>query len=303
MAYVDLTLPEFQKRFSTQEDCLQAVFEARWPRGFLCPHCEHNDGYRLSTRPVVQCASCRRQCSILSGTIFQNTHISLVTWFLIIYFIGQDKGGTSALKLSKQLGLRYATVLFILERLRFAMGTRDENLTLAGYIELDEAFFGGRTRNNRTRKTPKTLSEKKKQVLVFVESEGTQAGHLVMRVISSATWDKLKPIIAEKVDADPPHSYFRTDGWQAHDVVLALGHRLKMGHVPIAEQDETFPCLSYAVTHAKRFLLGTHHQFCKKKLQLYLNEFCYRWNRRYHWCQIASRLISACALSRPFQHA
>lgn len=303
MGYVNLTLFEFQKRFSNEEDCIQAIYDARWPRGFVCPYCQHNDGYRLSTRHVVQCACCRRQTSILSNTIFHKTHVPLVNWFLIIYFVAQDKGGVSALKLSKQLGMRYATVLFILQRLRFAMGTRDENLTLAGYIELDEAFFGGRRKNSHGRKARSTSSFAKKQVLVFVESEGKQAGNLVMRVIPNATWPVLKSILDTKIEAEPPHSYFRTDGWQAHDCVIALGHRLKMGHVPNDLQDDVFPCLSYAITHVRRFLLGTYHQYCKYSLQLYLNEFCYRWNRRHQWYQLASRLVLACALSPPMKHA
>lgn len=297
MAYTDMPLPKFQKRFSTEEACLQAVFEARWPKGFICPRCGHNDGKRLGMRRSVQCYSCRRQTSITSQTIFHASHIPLTLWFLAIYLVAHDKGGTSAMKLAGQLGMHYATAWYLLHRIRFAMGTRDENLTLAGYIELDEAFFGGKGRNKRTRKGPKLPAEKKKQVLILVESEGCAAGNLVMRVVPNATWPTVESVVRNKVDADPPGHWFRSDGWQAHEAVMFLGHRIKMGHIPQSQQDAELPCMSLAITHVKRFLLGTCHQFCKRHLQRYLDEFCYRWNRRHLVAGLASHLIHACSLS------
>lgn len=297
MAYVDLSLPRFIRRFSDEESCLQAIYNARWPRGFVCPKCNHNGGYRLTGRRSIQCASCRRQTSITSGTIFHGSKILLTDWFLAIYLVAQDKGGASAMRLSEQLDMHYPTAWYLLHRLRFAMAVRDENLTLAGYIELDEAFFGGKGRNKRTRKVPKRPVEKKQQVFIMVESEGVQAGNLVMKVIESATLNSLKPIVGAKVECDPPGQQFRGDGWQAHDVVMQFGHRIKMGHIPNSLQDSELPCLSLAITHAKRFLLGTCHQFCKKHLQRYLDEFCYRWNRRHLQPQLASHLMTACCLS------
>jgi len=199
------------------------------------------------------------------------------------------------LRLSKLLGMHYATTWLAVQKIRFAMATRDENLTLAGYIELDEAFFGGRTR--RTGKGPP--SDKKKRVLLMVESEGSQAGNLVMRVIHGATWTSLKPIIATKVDSEPGGQWFRADAWQAHDVVMLFGHKIKMTHIPDHLQDRELPCVSLAIAHAKRFLLGTFHQYCRRHIQRYLDEFCYRWNRRHLASRLASRLIASCALSPP----
>lgn len=301
MAYVDLPLPKFQQRFSSEEACLQAIFDIRWPKGFVCPYCGHSDGNRLSTRPrIVQCCVCRRQTSITSNTIFHRSHIALTQWFLGIYLFAHDKGGASATRLAKQLGMHYATVWFMLHRLRFAMATREENLTLAGYIEMDEAFFGGRSKNKRVRKSP---FHGKKQVLVLVESEGHQAGNLVMQVVDGNRWDDLKPVIAQKVESDPPGQWFRTDGWGSHHVVMSLGHRLKMGSIPNERQHIEMPCVNLAVSHAKRFFKGTYHHFCKTHIQRYLDEFCYRWNRRHLFGHLASRLIAACVFHDPVPYA
>lgn len=294
MAYVDMTLPEFQKQFSCEQACLDAIFDARWPRGFICPKCGHNDGTRLKSRPrVVECCACHRQTSITSGTLFHRSHLELRLWFLSIYLFAQDKGGASASRLEKQVGMSYPTAWFVLQRLRFAMQTRDKNLTLAGYIELDEAFFGGRSRSKRQRKPPST---NKKTVLVLVESEGKQAGNLVMKVVESAHYDDLKPVIADKVEGDPGGQWFRSDAWGAHHVVIQFGHHIKMEHVPIQLQDELLRCVNLAVSHAKRFFKGTYHQFCKLHIQRYLDEFCYRWNRRHLFAQLPLHLLTACVL-------
>jgi hypothetical protein len=188
------------------------------------------------------------------------------------------------------------TVWFIIQKIRFAMASREKNLTLAGYIEMDEAFFGGRSKGKRARKSP---SSNKQQVLVLVESEGRQAGNLVMKVIESAMYYDLEPVIAEKVESDPPGQWFRTDGWGSHHVVISLGHRLEMGHMPRSLLDTELRCVSLAVSHAKRFFKGTFHHFCKVHIQRYLDEFCYRWNRRHLERQLASHLLTACVLHSP----
>jgi hypothetical protein len=219
--------------------------------------------------------------------------LPLTSWFLAIYLFAQDKGGASASRLCKQVGMSYPTAWFVLQRLRIAMQTRDENLTLAGYIELDEAFFGGRRRRQKIRKSP---FHDKKTVLVLVESEGKQAGNLVMKVVESSQYEHLKPVIEEKIEAEPGGQWFRSDAWGAHHVVMQFGHKIKMTAIPIEEQDEELRCVSLAVSHAKRFFKGTYHHFCKIHIQRYLDEFCYRWNRRHLFSRLSLNLLTACVL-------
>lgn len=296
MAYIDLTLPQFQKTFAGEEACLEAVFEARWPKGFVCPYCDHNDGYRISTRPRnVQCAVCRRQSPITSNTLFHRSHLPLSIWFLAIYLIAQDKGGASASRLQNQLGISYPTAWFLVQRIHHAMSRRDESLTLAGFIELDEAFFGGRHRRGGRKGKPPGYG--KTQVLVMVESEGICAGNLVMRVIENNFFEDLQPVIEQSIESEPPGQLFRADNWGAHHVVMQFGHRIQMQHMPNEKQDELLRCVSLAISNAKAFFKGTYHNFCRKHIQRYLDEFCYRWNRRHLLGQVASHLISACALT------
>jgi hypothetical protein len=303
MEYASLTLPEFIKRFSTEEACLQAVFDAKWPRGFICPHCQHNDGYRLSKRRSIECACCGKQSSITAGSMFERTHVPLVNWFLIIYLVGQDKGGSSALKLANQLGMRAATVHGILKKLRIAMSEREGSLTLAGLIEMDEAFFGGRTQCKEPGKLTKSPVEGKVHVVVLVENEGDTAGNVVMQVLQEDSWDELKSVISKRVDNETSGQHFVADGKQFHSAVRSLGHSIEFRPFPKSELDAKLPCVSLLISHAKRFFKGTYHHFCKQNIQFYLDEFCYRFNRRHQWCQIASRLIAAASLCASKQPA
>ena len=295
MQYEGLTLPEYLKQYGTEEACLEAIFKVRWPRGYICEDCGHNDGYRLTSRPeVVQCCLCRAQRSIKAGTIFEKTKIPLPIWFLIIYQVSQDKGGASATRLSKQMGLHYDTVWHLLHKIREAMKGRDERLTLAGYIEMDEAFFGGRG---------KFLSDNKITVLVMVESEGYQAGNLVMRAVDDTSFDQIKPVLEEKIDSEPAAQMFRTDAWQAHTAVLSVGHELIMRKTDYKTTlIDPLRCVHLAIQHLREFFKGTYHHFCKKYMQRYLDEFCFRWNRRDKWDQVASRLISACSFQPPITY-
>jgi len=299
MAHTEMNFLEFSSRFCTQEACLQAIFEKRWPHGFVCPDCDHNDGYRLTTRPVVECCVCGNQQSITAGTIFERTRIPLPVWFLIIFDMAQDKGGASALRLSKRFGVARSTIHNIMHKIREAMGSRDENLTLAGYIELDEAFFGGVSK----RVAGESPTKNKMQVLVLVESEGKAAGNIVMQLIEGGAPDDIAPVISQKVDNEPGGHWFRSDGWGSHHVVMNDGHRINMEIIPHDRLDDELRCASLAISLAKRFFKGTYHHFCKRYIQRYLDEFCYRWNRRHLEKQLASHLITACVLHPAVQYA
>lgn len=137
---------------------------------------------------------------------------------------------------------------------------------------------------------------------MLVESEGSQAGNLVMKVIEGDQYEDLKPIIAQKIESDPPGQWFRSDGWGSHHVVIGFGHQLKMSCIPAEQQDKELPCVSLATSHAKRFFKGTYHHFCKAHIQRYLDEFCYRWNRRHLFGRLAERLIVACVLHDPISY-
>jgi ribosomal protein L37AE/L43A len=99
------SLSEFMKNYGTEDQCRKALFQWRWPQGYVCPECGEQSYCTLKTRAIYQCNRCHHQHSLISGTIFSATKLSLTTWFLAIHLITQAKTGISALSLRRQLGV------------------------------------------------------------------------------------------------------------------------------------------------------------------------------------------------------
>ena len=139
-----MSLQEFEKKFSTEEQCRAYLQKKRWPNGFVCPKCGARHAVALSNG-LFQCSKCRHQTSVTAGTVLHRSHLPLTKWFLAIYFVSQDKRGISAVELQARLGVTYKTAWYVLSRIRKAMGQRDDAYRLENEIEFDDAFFGGPT--------------------------------------------------------------------------------------------------------------------------------------------------------------
>src|SRR3954470_8993945 len=136
-------MPSFLAQFGTDEQCREYLFKARWPGGFRCAVCGHGDAYALKTKIVYECVACRKQHSLLAGTIFEQTKTGLAKWFLAIYLVTSSKGGIAATELQRQLGFgSYQTAWTWLHKLRKAM-VRPDREPLAGRVEADETHVGG----------------------------------------------------------------------------------------------------------------------------------------------------------------
>src|SRR3954452_11391080 len=136
-------MPSFIARFGSDEQCRGYLFEARWPEGFRCAACGHDDAYALRTKIVYECVACRKQHSLLAGTMFEQTKTGLARWFLAIYLVTSSKRGLSAMELKRQMGFAsYGTAWTWLHKIRKAM-VRPGRAPLAGRVEADETLIGG----------------------------------------------------------------------------------------------------------------------------------------------------------------
>lgn len=310
---------EFQDRFRTEEDCLEFIRQLRWPNGFICPNCGHDFGYELNDRRLYQCSVCRRQTSVTAGTIFHKTRTPLRHWFWMIYQVAQDKGGASASKLARQLNGFQSTIWNQLHKLRHAMERRDEGITLAGFIELDEAIIGpqarktGRQKIDPTKKEPrkKSLGKRKgdgtkpkqqTEVVVMVERENGGAGNLAMRVIYKATRADIQEAVEQRVDDN--RQEFKSDALQSHYVVKSMGHGLKA--LPLSRTPascEELPVVHRAISLLKRFLMGTYHGVSARYLHRYLSEFSFRWNRRDAEDSLWLSMLKAACFALPMKYS
>ena len=139
-----LSLHKFLESYGEEESCRAKLFRARWPNGFKCPRCSCTQYYSISTRNLLQCTSCKYQCSLISGTIFESSKLPLTTWFLAIYFITQAKDGLSALHLKRLLGISVNGAFRMKQKIQHVMKSADDNLLLENLVELDDVYWGGK---------------------------------------------------------------------------------------------------------------------------------------------------------------
>src|ERR1035437_5330342 len=175
------TLRQFQTDFATEEACRQYLAACRWPDGFTCPRCGHERAYELANQRRHQCAKCRHQVSLTSGTVLHRTKIPLTHWFWAAYLMTTDKRGVSALLVQRQLGLScYETAWMLLHKLRRAM-VNVAREPLYGEVEVDETWVGGEPAGLRGSRQLK--GRRAALVLVAVEKRGRGSGRLRMKVI------------------------------------------------------------------------------------------------------------------------
>ena len=123
---------EFDLRFGTEVQCIEAVARWRWPDGFRCSKCGHDKCYRLANRGLRQCARCRRQNSAIAGTPLNNTKLPLRTWFRGLHILetcGERDVRVDAL--ASSLSISYNAAWRMKRTLVRLMRDRDRPLTTA----------------------------------------------------------------------------------------------------------------------------------------------------------------------------
>lgn len=268
-----MTFREFINRFTTEEQCREYLFTLRFPSGFLCPKCGHNEYWEVGDT-LYTCKSCRRQTSVIAGTIFQDTRKPLMDWFIAIWWITTQKNGASAQGLQRVLGLKsYETAWAWLHKIRTAM-VNPHRTKLSGKIEIDETLIGGVATGKRGRG-----ADNKVLVIITAELDGKKVGRCRMGILDDASSDSIHPFIIQNVEAG---STLITDGWKGYNGIEDKGFIRKI-HVQTGETDEgkLLPHVHMIASLLKRWLLGTHHGGIESQhLQSYLDEYVFRFNRR-----------------------
>lgn len=268
------TLLEFERWFRTDEACRDYLIRLRWPGGFRCPQCGDPSAWRTA-RGLLHCTNCRRDTSVMVGTIFEGSHISLRLWFRAAWWMTNQKNGVSALGLQRALGFgSYRTALSCLHRLRKAT-VRSGREALTGAVEVDETFIGG-----YETKAQKSQATNKIPVMIAAEIRGEGTGRIRLRRITNRTSDSLLGFVKDVV---APKSTVVTDGLAAYVGLQRLGYdyRPRVPRNGRAEATQLLPRVHRTASLIKRWLMGTHQgKFTLKRVDTYLDEFAFRFNRR-----------------------
>lgn len=288
------SLPEFQQLFPNDAACASYLEKARWPDGFTCPHCrEIGEPFRIASRPgVLTCRKCRRQTALTAGTVMARSHTPLSIWFWAAYLVASQTTGMSAMQFQRQLGLsRYETAFGILHKLRAAM-VRPNQDRIGGrageHVEVDETWVGGRTRGEGRGVHHKVLvacavevRHREPGTAQDARKDGRYAGRVRLAVASDRSATQLCGFVESAVE---PGTFTVTDDWSGYASLRRRGY----DHHAIAEcgdpdvSEEFLPIIHLVFSNLKTWLSGTHHGVSPKHLQAYLNEFTFRFNRRFY---------------------
>ena len=279
------TMREFREQFSTRDACLKYLVESRWPDGFVCPICGDDDAYLNSKRFVFECKSCRRQTSPTAGTAMHRSKIPVQDWFWAAYMMATHTPGMSAKQLQRYLGTTsYETAWYLLQRFRRAM-VNESRSTLSGTVEADETLVGGPAKGKKGRGVAK--GENKSLVLGMVEvlsykddsgKSKKRAGRVRLKVVKSADEKTIRTFLDDNLK---PGSKVQTDGWRGYSETALLDYRhvVKVQDSP-QSASRLAPHIHRVFSNLKTWLLGTHHGVDPKYLQVYLDEYVFRFNRR-----------------------
>jgi transposase-like protein len=275
-----MNLLNVTRNFRTEDEALDYLIKQRWPNGVRCLACDYATCYQIATRGktdkpcrLFECAECKLHFSATTGTLFHDSHLPLTKWFMAMALMAEAKKGISALQVSRHIGVAYKTAWHLCHRIRKAMEEMN-NEPLGGVgkvVEVDEAFIGGRTKG----KGMKKAFEKKVRILGIAE----RGGRVHLQRVQDGKAGTLRPIFQSKL----------TEGTQiVSDGALNFGAIFNPEYIEQHKHDEDFAekgeltakTVEGAFSLFKRGVIGSYHHLSEDHLDSYLQEFCWRYNRR-----------------------
>jgi transposase-like protein len=284
---MEINLSTIAKHFQDEGEAWKALESMVWPNGPVCPHCgvinhayflKPKNGIRMtrtgkpSYRRLWKCADCKKQFSVLKGTIFEDTHIPLSKWLLAYHLACAGKNGVSAHEIHRELDVTYEAAWFMMHRIRHTFAPTTHKRQLTGTVEADETYIGGVKHGEGSG----PQGSGKVPVVTLVERDG-EARSQVMKTV---TGKNVRKVLGEHIDTA---STLMTD----ESGVYSLGHFMFAEHQTVNHAEHEYARGAAHVNTAegffsqlKRSLDGTYHHVSERHLPRYLGEFDYRYSNR-----------------------
>jgi len=292
----------FTAQFDTELSCREHFKFERDKIGINCRRCQHDQHYWIKSQWSYECKKCRSRTSLRSGTIMQNSNLSFLIWYKTMFLMSMTKKGFSSKEIQKQLGLkRYEPVWAMVHKLRKAMGNRDDRYTLEGMIEMDEGYFtvessefeknkGIRGRGAAGKQNVAIMAESTPLEDINTKKNSRHCRYFKAKVLESHSKDEINNTINNSIHEK---SIVFTDKSTSYVDIADYVELHVTEKSDKKTTEETLKWVHITISNAKRNLLGNYHKIKGKYLQLYLDEFCYKLNRRYFGEKLFDRLVIA----------
>lgn len=279
----------FNRIFKTDEDCLQYLSSLKWEDGYSCKRCGNNK-YCQGKRPFNRrCTKCGYEESPTAGTMFDKVKFSMLKAFHIAFKIGTKKKGMSTLELSNEFELRQKTCWEFKWKIQQAMASSLQ-YPLEGVVHVDEFMIGGSEEQKRGRS-----KGAKKLVVVALEILNSGVGRAYAEVIENASSKELGSFLEKYVSKD---ARVISDEWRGYRPLKTEFKKLEQVS---SDDGKNFKDIHIHIMNIKGWLRGIHHHCSKERMQGYLDEYHFRYNRRQSMGVIFDLLIKRMVENDPIR--
>jgi transposase-like protein len=297
-----MNLIGFLREFPTEQACIKRFRDIKEKHIIVCERCGSTQHYWLEKKLMHECKKCKRRLSLRSGTFLANTKLSFQYWFLTLHLMTATKKCFSALEMQRQLGhKRYEPIFKMMHKIRSSMGKRDDTYRLTDMIEIDDAYIETCTDNADKQQLRRGKgSQRQTKTTVMVESvllndlhtgkTTRQCRYFKMKVNPSEKASDMETLIRSCVT---PDSIVFSDNSKAYVTLHKAVENHLIENSKTAFETQSLKWVHIAISNVKRTLLGIYHSINESYLQKYLDEFCYKLNRRYFGKNLFERGILA----------
>jgi transposase-like protein len=281
---------QFNEQFKTDDDCYKYLEMLKWGnKPFSCLKCEHSTYCKGRTQYMRKCVKCKYEESITVNTIFEKLKFSMHKAFHIMFRLSVSTKGMSSSELSREFELNQKTCWAFKRKIQHAMRS-SLSYPLQGNVEVDELTIGGKEK----RKPGRSNGEKRK-VIIGVETRKGKIGRLYFSITTDYSSQSLRLFFNRHISKN---AIIKTDEWRSY---TPLKDSFNIEQIK-SQKGKSFPELHVQIMNLKNWLRGIHHKCKDFHLQAYLDEYCFRFNRRQRKESIFNILVERMIKEMPFPY-
>lgn len=262
--------------FKDNDTCKDFLVNQRWSDGdYICPYCGQHHCYRRNDGKF-RCPNCLKNFSVLVGTVFENTKISLVKWFMAMYLISSHKKGISSHQLSRDIDVTQKSAWYILHKVRTLFS--QENVELSEDVECDEAYIGGQEKYKHASKKTEGTQGRSLKTKTPVFGMAQRDGNIIAKKTDNVQGKTLFGIINQFVKSG---SRIFTDEYIGYNTIVESEYThsvVNHGAKQFVDGDSHTNTIEGFWSQLKRAIFGIYHFVSAKYLQRYVDEAVFRYN-------------------------